>query len=59
MIAESQTKSKSHLNPHQTFMGEADLTDDELKEALRSLKPNKSPRYDNISSNVVNETAPP
>ena len=28
-----------------------------LKEALRSLKPNKSPGYDNISSNVVNETS--
>ena len=38
-------------------MGEANLTDDELKEALRSLKPNKSPWYDYISSNVVNETS--
>ena len=38
-------------------MGEANLTDDEVKEALRSLKPNKSPGYDNISSNVVNETS--
>ena len=38
-------------------MGEANLTDNELKEALRSLKPNKSPGYDNISSNVVNETS--
>ena len=38
-------------------MGEASLTDDEVKEALRSLKPNKSPGYDNISSNVVNETS--
>ena len=38
-------------------MGEVNLTDDELKEALRSLKPNKSPGYDNISSNVVNETS--
>ena len=37
-------------------MGEADLTDDELKEALRSLKPNRSRGYDNISSNVINET---
>ena len=36
-------------------MGEANPTDDETKEALRSLKPNKSPGYDNISSNVVNE----
>ena len=38
-------------------MGEANLTDDEVKETLRSLKPNKSPGYDNISSNVVNETS--
>ena len=38
-------------------MGEPNLTDDELKEALRSLKPNKSPGYDNISLNVVNETS--
>ena len=38
-------------------MGEANLANDEVKEALRSLKPNKSPRYDNISSNVVNETS--
>ena len=54
MIPESQTKFDQYLNPHQTFMGEASLTDDELKEALRSLKPNKSAGYDNISSNVVN-----
>ena len=38
-------------------MGEANLTDDKLKEGLRSLKPNKSPGYDNISSNVVSETS--
>ena len=57
MIPESQTKFDQYLNPHQTFMGEANLTDDELKEALRSLKPNKGPGYDNISSNVVNETS--
>ena len=56
-IPESQAKFHQYLNPHQTFMGEANLTDDELKEALRSLKPNKSPGYDNISSNVVNETS--
>ena len=38
-------------------MGEANLTDEEVKEVLISLKPNKSPVYDNISSNVVNETS--
>ena len=48
MIPESQTEFDHYLNPHQAFMGEANLTDDEVKEALRSLKPNKSPGYDNI-----------
>ena len=57
MIPELQTKFDQYLNPHQTFMGEANLTDDELKEALRSLKRNKSAGYDNISSNVVNEAS--
>ena len=38
-------------------MGEANLTDDKVKETLRSLKRNKRPGYDNISSNVVNETS--
>ena len=57
MIPESQTKFDQYLNPHQTLMGEAILTDDEIKETLRTLKPNKSPGYDNISSSVVNETS--
>ena len=38
-------------------MGETIFTDDEVKEALRSLEPNKSSGYDNISFNVVNETS--
>ena len=37
-------------------MGEANLTDDEMKEALKSLKFSKSPRYDSISWSAVNET---
>ena len=57
VIPESQTKFDQCLNPHQTFVGEANLTVDEVKEALRILKPNKSPGYDNISSNVVYETS--
>ena len=57
MIPESHTKFDQYLNPHQTLMGEANLTDDEIKEDLRSLKPYKSPGYDNISSSVVNETS--
>ena len=57
MIPELQKKFDQYLNPHQTLMGEANLTDDEIEEALRSLKPNKCPGFDNISSNVVNETS--
>ena len=57
MMPESQTKFDQYLNPHQKLMDEANLTDDEIKEALRRLKPNKSPGYDNISSSVINETS--
>ena len=57
MIPELQTKFDQYLNPQVTLMGEANLTDDEVKEALRSPKPSKSLRYDNILSNVVNETS--
>ena len=57
MIPELQKKFDQYLNPHQTLMGEANLTDDEIEEALRNLKPNKCPGFDNISSNVVNETS--
>ena len=57
MIPGSQAKFDQYLNPNQTFMGKANLTDDELKEALRSLKSNESPEYDNISLNVLNETS--
>ena len=38
-------------------MSGANLTDDEVKETLRSLKHNKSPGYDNISLNVISETS--
>ena len=37
MIHELQTKFDQYLNPHQALMGEANLTDDEIKEASRSL----------------------
>ena len=33
MILESQTKFDQYLNSHQTLMGEANLTDDEIKKA--------------------------
>ena len=38
-------------------MGEANLTADDVKVAIRSLKPKKIPGYDNISLNVVNATS--
>ena len=57
MITESQTKFDQYRNPHQRLMSEANLTDDEIKKALRSLLPNKSPGYDNISLSVANETS--
>ena len=38
-------------------MGEANLTDDELKRSLRSLKPNERLGKDSIFSNVVKETS--
>ena len=57
MIPELQTKFDQYLNPHQTLMGGANLTDDKIKEALRSLKRNKSSGYDSISSSMVNETS--
>ena len=57
MVSESQTKLDQYLNLHQTLMGEANLSDDETKETLRSLKPNNSPEYNNIYSNMVNETS--
>ena len=56
-LPELQTKFDHYLNVHQTFMGKVNLTDDKVKEALRSLKAYKSPGYDNISSNVANETS--
>ena len=57
MIRELQIKFDEYLNPHQIFMGEANLTDNEVKEILRSLKPDKSPGYDNISLNVENDAS--
>ena len=57
MIPESQTIFDQYLNPYQTFMGESNLTNDEIKEALRSLKLHKSPWYENITLSVVNETS--
>ena len=51
IIPKLQTKFDHYVNPNQTFTG------DEVKEALKNLKPDKSPGYDNIASNVVNETS--
>ena len=57
IISESQTKLDQYLIPHQIFLGEVNLDGDELKEALKSLKPNKSPGHGSISSNVSEGTS--
>ena len=38
-------------------MGEPNLIGNEVKEDLRSLKPNKYPEYDSIFWNMVKETS--
>lgn len=43
IIPEPQTKFDWYLNPHKTFMDEANITNDEVKEVVTSLKSNKSP----------------
>ena len=57
VIPESQTQFHQHQNRHRNFMGEGNLTGDELKEAWPSLKPNTISGYDRISSNMANETS--
>ena len=57
LIIGSQTNFNQYLNLHQTFLGEANLDDDELKWALKILKSNKIPGYHSTSSNVVKETS--
>ena len=51
MLPESQTKYYQYLNSHQTSRSGTNLTDVEIKEVLRSLKPSKS--LDSIFSNGI------
>ena len=44
---------KSYLPDITTLFDEQDLTEQELKEAVASLKPNKSPGCDSIHVNVI------
>ena len=41
------------MNVSKTVLQEYALQDQELEDAFNSLKPNKSPRFDNISLSVV------
>ena len=56
-LAESIPKSKknveSFLSGQYPILKESPLTDEELKIAFASLRPNKSPGFDDISSNVI------
>ena len=38
-----------------TIFAEKSLTEEELKRAFFSLKPNKTPGYDNVNVNVVKQ----
>ena len=44
---------KSYLADITTLFDEQDLTEQELKEVVASLKPNKSPGFDSIHANII------
>ena len=52
-IPQNNNDYKSYLPDITTLFDEQDLTEQELKEAVASLKPNKSPGCDNIHVNVI------
>lgn len=52
-IPNTQRKFDAYINRNQENMKQETLTDKELTDAFLSLKINKSPGYDDISSNVV------
>ena len=52
-IPQNNNDYKSYLPNITTLFDEQDLTEQELKEAVASLKPNKSPGCDSIRVNVV------
>ena len=53
-IPASSEDFKQLMNVSKTALQEYTLQDEELEEAFNSLKSNKSPGFDNISSSVVN-----
>ena len=53
-ISTSSKDFKQFMDVSETVLQEYTLQDEELEEAFNSLKSNKSPGFDNISSSVVN-----
>ena len=52
-IPQNSNDYKSYRPDITTLFDEQDLTEEELKEAFGSLKPNKSPRCDSIHTNLI------
>ena len=52
-IPASSKVFKQYMNVSKTVLQEYALQDQELEEGINSLKPNKSPGFDNISSSIV------
>ena len=52
-ISPSNMNFDSYLPHVYTIFAEKSVTEEELKRAFFSLKPNKTPGYDNINVNVV------
>ena len=55
-IPPSNMNFDSYLPRTCTIFAEKSVTEEELKIAFFSLKPNKTPGYDNINDNVVKKT---
>ena len=53
IIPKSNKNFESFLSGQYPTLKEFPLTDEELKNAFASIKPNKSPGFDDISSNVI------
>ena len=53
-IPNEQGGFEKYLANCNTFLNDAPLTDEEVRNAFYSLKTNKTPGYDNISFNAVN-----
>ena len=53
LIPKSNKKIESFISGQYPILKESPLADEELKNEFASLKPNKSPGFDDINSNVV------